>query len=86
MRRADGGAGDMERGQIMKTRLWQAKDVTFYSEITGVCLKESERGRDMAIFVVGKCQSGHTVQALGRSRQLGGRLLQRCLEDVMKAE
>lgn len=76
----------MERGQIVKTRLWQAKDVTFYSEIAGVCLQEFERGRHVAIFTVGKCQAGHTIRAVGRRGQLGGRLLHGCLEDVMTAE
>lgn len=63
-----GEAEDVERGQIMKTLVWQAKEFTFYSETTGVCWKEFECGRDMAIFVVGKGQSGHTVQASGGGR------------------
>lgn len=54
VRRVDGEAEDMERGQITKTLVWQAKGFSFYSETTGVCWKEFERGRDMAISVVGK--------------------------------
>lgn len=64
VRRAHGEAEGVERGQISKTLLWQSKEFTFYSETTGVCLKEFERRRGMAIVVVGKGQSGLTVQTL----------------------
>lgn len=58
-----GQAEDMERNQIMKALVWQAKEFTFYPETTGLCWKELECGRDMAIFVVGKGQCGHAGQA-----------------------
>lgn len=63
VRRVDGETEDVERGHITKTLVWQAKEFSLYSETTGVCWKEFECGRDMAIFVVGKGPSGHTVQA-----------------------
>lgn len=47
-------------GQIIKTLVWQAKEFTVYAEVTGVCLKEFECGRNMAI-------SGHIIDGWERS-------------------
>lgn len=44
----------------MKTLVWQAKEFTVYAEVTGVCLKEFECGRNMAI-------SGHIIDGWERS-------------------
>ena len=37
----------------MKTLVWQVKEFTFYSEITGVPLKRDDE-RDGAMFMIGK--------------------------------
>lgn len=54
-----GQTEDMERTQIMKMLVWQAKEFKFYPEIFRVHLMEYKHGRDMGTFMAKKGQYAH---------------------------